>query len=174
MQREKKTEIIEQLQAELSGCDIGVLTDYRGLSNSEITALRRRIQESGGAYTVVKNTMARFAAERSGRADLAATFDGPVAIAFGHGDATGLPKVLEEFVRTAGTSISIKGGFLPDRMLTAVEVSQLAALPSREVLLAQVLGGLQAPIAGLIRCLASPLSGLAGVLQARIEQLEGE
>ncbi len=174
MQREKKTEIIEQLQAELSGCDIGVLTDYRGLSNAEITALRRKIQESDGAYRVVKNTMARFAAERAGRADLAALFDGPVAIAFGHGDVTGLPKVLAEFVRAAGTTVSIKGGFLPDRMLSAAEVNRLAALPSREVLLAQVLGGLQAPIAGLIRVLAAPLRGLAAVLQARIEQLEGE
>lgn len=174
MEREKKTEIIEQLQAELSGCDVGVLTDYRGLSNAEITALRRKIQESGGAYTVVKNTMARFAAERAGRADLAETFVGPMAIAFGHGDVTGVPKALVEFVKASGTAVSIKGGFLSDRMLTVVEVNQLAVLPPREVLLAQVLGGLQAPIAGLIRCLAAPLRGLAGVLQARIEQLEGE
>ncbi len=174
MNREQKTKIIEQLQAELAGCDVGVLTDYRGLSNSEITALRRKIQESDGAYTVVKNTMARFAAERAGRADLAAAFEGPMAIAFGHGDVTGVPKVLAEFVRKAGTAVSVKGGFLPDRMLTTAEVNQLAALPPREVLLAQVLGGLQAPIAGLIRCLAAPMRGLAGVLQARIEQLEGE
>ena len=174
MNREQKAEIIEQLQAELSGCDVGVLTDYRGLSNAEITALRRKVQESGGDYTVVKNTLARFAAERSGRADLAELFEGPVAIAFGHGDATGLPKVLADFVRTAGTSVSIKGGFLPDSMLTASEVNQLATLPSREILLAQVLAGLQSPIAGLIRCLAAPMQGFARVLQARIEQLEGE
>ncbi len=174
MQREKKAEIIEELQTELSGCDIGILTNYRGLTNTEMTALRRKIQESDGAYTVVKNTLARFAADRVGRADLAELFDGPVAVAFGHGDATGLPKVLAEFVRTAGTTVSIKGGFLPDRILTAAEVSQLATLPSREVLVAQLLGGLQAPIAGLIRCLAAPMRGLAGVLQARIEQLEGE
>ena len=174
MQRERKAEIIEQLQAELSGCDVGVLTDYRGLSNTEITELRRKVQESGGAYTVVKNTLARFAAEKAGRADLAATFEGPVAIAFGHGDVTGLPRVLAEFVKAAGTTVSIRGGFLPDRMLTVAEVNQLAALPSREMLLAQLMGGLQAPIAGLIRCLAAPMQGLAGVLQARIKQLEGE
>ncbi len=174
MQRERKAEIIEQLQAELSGCDVGVLTDYRGLSNTEITALRRKVQESGGAYTVVKNTLARFAAERAGRADLAATFEGPVAIAFGHGDVTGLPRALAEFAKAAGTAVRIRGGFLPDRMLTTAEVNQLAALPSRDVLLAQLMSGLQAPIAGLIRCLAAPMQGLAGVLQARIKQLEGE
>jgi len=174
VQKEQKTEIIERLQAELSGCDIGVLTDYRGLSNAEITALRRKIQESDGTYTVVKNTMARFAAERAGRADLAAIFEGPTAIAFGHGDVTGLPKVMVEFVKEAGTTASIKGGFLPNRMLTAAEINQLATLPSREVLIAQLLGGLQAPIAGLIGVLSAPLRGLAGVLQARIEQLEGE
>ncbi len=174
MSREKKTKIIEQLQEEISGCSIGILTDYRGLSNSEITALRRRIQESNGAYRVVKNTMSRFAAERAGQPDLAEAFEGPVAIAFGYGGITEVSKALTDYIRTAGTTVSIKSGFLPGRMLIVEEIMSIANLPSREVMLARVLGGMQSPISGLVNCLASPLRGLAGVLQARIQQLEGE
>ncbi len=174
MSREKKTQMIERLQEEISGCSIGILTDYRGLSNSEITALRRRIQESNGAYRVVKNTMSRFAAERAGQPDLAKAFQGPVAIAFGYGSITEVSKALTDYIRTAGTTVSIKSGFLPGRMLTVAEIMSIANLPSREVMLARVLGGMKSPISGLVNCLASPLRGLAGVLQARIQQLEGE
>lgn len=174
MSREKKTEIIEQLREDISGCSIGILTDYRGLSNTQITALRRRVQESNGAYRVVKNTLARFAAERADRPDLAGVFAGPVAIAFGYGEVTEVSKALADYVRTAGTTVGVRSGFLPDRMLTTQEVMSIAELPPREVLLARVLGGMKSPIYGLVNCLASPLRGLAGVLQARIQQLEGE
>lgn len=174
MSREKKAQIVDALQEEISGCTIGVLTDYRGMSNAEITALRRRLQQSEGAYRVVKNTLARFAAQKADRADLAPLFEGPVAIAFGHGEATTVAKALADFIRTAGTTVSIKGGFLKERVLTAQEVNRLATLPSREVLLAQVFGAMRSPIYGLVSCLAGPLRGLMGVLQARITQLEGE
>lgn len=174
MSREKKTQIIERLQEDISGCSIGILTDYRGLSNAEITALRRRIQEADGAYKVVKNTLARFAAERADRPDLVGALEGPVAIAFGHGGITEVSRALASYIRTAGTTVTVKSGFLPDRLLTMAEVMSIADLPSREVLLARVIGGMQSPIYGLVNCLASPLRGLAGVLQARIQQLEGE
>lgn len=174
MSREKKAQIIDALQKEFASCSIGILTDYRGLSNTEITALRRKVQESGGAYRVVKNTLARFAAERSDRADLAVSFGGPVAIAFGYGEVTAMAKVLAAYIRDTGATVSITGGFLPDRILTVGEVNSLATLPSREVLLGQVIRGMQGPLYGLVSCLSGPFRGLLGVLQARIEQLEGE
>jgi len=172
--REEKAQIVDGLQAEFTDCSIGILTDYRGLSNAEITALRRRIQASNGAYKVVKNTLARLAAERADRADLVASFEGPVAIAFGYGNITEVARALTDYIRAAGATVAIKGGFLPDRLLTAEDVVSLATLPSREVLLARVIGGMKSPFWGLVGCLANPLRGLAGVLQARIEQLEGE
>ena len=174
MSRAKKTQIIEELQEEISESSIGILTDYRGLTNAEITALRRKIQDSNGTYRVVKNTLARFAMERADRADLTGSFEGPVAIAFGHGSMTEISKTLTDYVRTAGTTVSIKGGFISDRVLTVEQVTNIANLPPREVLLAMVVGGMKSPIYGLVNCLASPLRGLAGVLQARIQQLEGE
>lgn len=174
MSREKKTEIIDRFKDTFSRCSIGILTDYRGLSNSEITALRRRLGDSSVEYRVVKNTLARLAAERAGKANLAGSFVGPVAVALGYGDVTEPAKILADYISTSKSALTIKGGFLGDRVLTPEEVSTLARLPSREILLAKLLGGMQSPIAGLVNCLSAPISGVARVLQARIKQMEGE
>lgn len=174
MSKEKKAQIIDGLQKFFSECSIGVLTDYRGLSTAEITDLRRTLRKSDVEYRVVKNTLARFAAERTGKNELAALFEGPVAIAFGYGVVTEPAKVLADYIRVAKVSLSIKGGFTSDRVLTPDDVATLATLPSREVLIARVLAGMQSPIVNLISCLAAPMRGVIGVLQARIKQLEGE
>ena len=174
MSKEKKTQIIDGLQGFFSECSIGVLTDYRGLSTAEITALRRALKKSAVEYKVVKNTLARFAAERAGKDELATLFEGPVAIAFGYGDVTEPAKVLADYIRASKASLSIKGGFLSDRVLTSGDVETLATLPSREVLIARVLAGMQSPIVAFISCLAAPMRGVIGVLQARIKQLEEE
>ena len=148
MSREKKAQIIDSLQEVFSECNIGILTDYRGLSASEINALRRSLRESGIGYKVVKNTLARFAAERAGKDELVSLFEGPVAIAFGYGEITE-PATLEE-------------------------VETLSTLPSREILLARILGGMQIPMATLVNYLTIPIKEIIGTLQARIQQLEGE
>jgi large subunit ribosomal protein L10 len=172
--REKKGQVIDGLQDEMTKCQVGILTDYRGLGNQEMTALRRRLQEASIDYKVVKNTMARFAAERMGRDDLAGSFEGPVAIALGYDDIVAPARVLVAFIREAETELSIKGGFLADRLLTTEEVMTLATLPPREILLAKLLGQLQVPVSSLLNTLSSPLRGFIGILQARIKQLEEE
>jgi large subunit ribosomal protein L10 len=174
MPREKKVQIIGELQEVFSACSIGVLTDYRGLSTAEITELRRALRNSGIKYRVVKNTLARFAAERAGKDELVSFLEGPVAIAFGYGDISESAKILADYIRSAKTSLSIKGGFLSDRVLTRGDVETLATLPSREILLSRVLAGMQSPVVTLISCLANPMRGFMGVLQARMKQLEGE
>ena len=172
--RAKKTKIIESLQEAFSRCSISILTDYRGLTTSEMTTLRRRLQESGSEYKVVKNTLARFAAERAGRDKLVNSFEGPVAIAFGYGDITAPAKVLADYIREVRENISIKAGSLGNRLLTVDDVMTLATLPSREILLAKVLGQIESPISALLGCLTTPIRGIIGVLQARLKQLEGE
>ncbi len=174
MSREKKTQTIDRLQDTFSKCSIGILTDYRGLSTPEITVLRRKLRESSVEYKVVKNTLARFAGKRAGKDDLVSFFEGPVAIAFGYGDVTEPAKILTDYIRTSRASLSIKGGFLGDRLLTSEDVVTLSTLPSREILLAKVLGSMQGPIVTLVGCLTTPIKGIIGVLQARIKQLEGE
>ena len=173
MSRQKKAQTIDRLQEVFSKCSIGILTNYRGLSTLEITILRRRLRESGIEYKVVKNTLAWFAAQRAGRDNLVSSLDGPVAIAFGYGDITEPAKALATYIEDSKAAMSIKGGFLPDRLLTKEEVTTLSALPSKEVLLAMVVGGVQGPISALVSHLAAPMTGLVTVLQARIQQLEG-
>ena len=174
MPREKKVRIIDELQEVFSECSIGILTDYRGLSTAEITGLRRALRKSEIKYRVVKDTLARLAAERAGKDELVNLLEGPVAIAFGYGDMTEPARILAEHIRTSKTSLSIKGGFLSDRVLTLSDVETLATLPSKEILLGKVLGGMQSPIVALVSCLTSPMRGVAAVLQARMKQLEGE
>ncbi len=174
MSREKKTKIIDKLQETFSKSSISILTDYRGLVTHEMTVLRRRLQASNSEYKVVKNTLARLAAERAGKGDLAGSLEGPIAIAFGYGDITAPAKVLTEYIRETRASLSIKGGFLSGRLITPEQVITLATLPSREILVAKVLGQMKSPVSALLGCLTTPIRGIMGVLQARIKQLEGE
>lgn len=174
MPREKKAQIIDELQQVFSECRVGIFTDYRGLSVVAMSDLRRSLRNSDIKYRVVKNTLARFAVERAGKNELVSFFEGPVAIAFGYGDITEPARVLAEYIRDSKTSLSIRGGFLGDRVLTPGDVETLATLPSREILLGRLLAGMQSPVITLISCLANPLRGVIGVLQARIKQLEGE
>ena len=173
MPTEKKAQIIDRLQEILSKCSTGILTDYRGLSTTEINDLRRKLRASGIDYKVVKNTLAQFAAKRAGMNELAGSFEGPVAIAFGYGEITEPARVLADHIRTSKSTLSIKGGFLGDRLLTPGDVETLSTLPAREVLISQVMAGIQSPIVALVSVLAAPISGVVGVLQARIQQLEG-
>ena len=171
--REKKEQIVDQLSELLSKCKIGVLTDYRGLSAAEMTKLRHKLREADIEYRVVKNTLARLAAEKAGRNGLGGLFDGPVAIAFGYGEITEPAKALADYIQSSKSTLSIKGGVLDVGLLTPGDVTILAKLPSKEILLAQVLGGIQSPMVNLVGCLAAPVRGVMGVLQARIKQLEG-
>lgn len=173
MPREEKVQIIDELQEIFSQCSIGVLTDYRGLSTAEMTDLRRTLRNSGIKYRVVKNALARFAAERAGKSELLHLFEGPVAIAFGYGDIAEPAKILADYIRNSRISLSFKGGFSGDKVFTPGDMETLATLPSMEILLGKVLAGMQSPIITLISCLANPMRGFIGVLQARINQLEG-
>lgn len=173
MSREKKVQIMDKLQEIFSTCSVGILADYRGLSAPEMTELRRSLRELGIEYKVIKNTLARFAAEKAGKNELVNFFNGPTSIAFSYGDIIGPARVLAEYIRDSKNAIRIKGGFLSDRLLTAKDVIVLATLPPREILLAKIVGGMQSPIIILLSHLATPMRGLVNVLQARIQQLEG-
>jgi large subunit ribosomal protein L10 len=174
MIREQKARAIDELQEAMTRCSSAILTDYQGINTTELTGLRRRLREKNIEYRVVKNTMARFAAERASKDFLVGSLEGPVAIAFGYGDVAEPARALSDYIRSSDSRISIKGGFLGDRLLTAEDVATLVSLPSWEILIARVLAGMQAPITNLVTCLTSPLRDLSGVLQARIKQLEGE
>ncbi len=174
MPTEKKVKAVASLQEVFAKCNIGVLTDYRGLKTSELNELRRKLRDAKIDYKVVKNSLAEIAAAKAGLAHLAGMFKDPMAVAFGYGDPSQTMKVIADYVRVSKIALNIKSGFLPDSILSAQELQTLARLPSREVLLARVLGGMQSPIYGLVNVLAGPMRGLAQVLQGRIRQLEAK
>jgi large subunit ribosomal protein L10 len=104
--------------------------------------------------------------------ELVGSFEGPVALALGHGEINEPAKFLADYIRTTKSILSIKGGFLQERVLTSGDVATLATLPSKEVLISQVMAGINSPITSLVSVLAGPVRGIMGVLQARIKQLE--
>ncbi len=172
MPREEKVAQVSELAEIIKGCTVGIVTDYRGITAAEATTLRRKLGKAKLEFRVVKNTLARFAAQQADLPELADQFNGPVALVLGHGDEAAAARAIDEYISSTKSIISIRGGFIADHMLSAEEVTALSKLPSREVMLARVVGGIQAPITGLVNTLAGPLRGLVTVLNARKEQME--
>jgi large subunit ribosomal protein L10 len=170
----KKVQIVEELQGNFTRCNIGIMTDYRGLTTAELNDLRHKLREAKVEYKVVKNTLALIASGNAGLEHIADSFKGPMAVAFGYGEMADAAKVLTEYIRSNKSIMTVKGGFLADRVLTADDVETLARLPSKAVLISQVMAGIQSPISGLVNVLAAPVRGLMQVLQGRIQQMEGK
>lgn len=169
--REEKVREVEELSDMLSRSNLVVLTDYRGLSVSDMASLRKRLRDQGVEYRVAKNTLMRFAAERVGKSALKNALMGPTAVAFSTGDEAAAARALSDFERTSRV-FKIKAGLLGQRPLSAADVGTLATMPPREVLLSQVVAGFQSPVASLVGTLGGVISGLVGTLEARRRQLE--
>ena len=168
--RAEKDEEVDSLVEKLVGAEIAVLTEYRGLSVSDLQDLRGRLRPLGVEYVVAKNTMARFAAERTGRVGIVADLVGPTAFAFGS-DPVATAKALQDFTRV-NRAFLLKSALLGDRRLDTREVEQLAALPSPEQLRGRVFGMIVSPLQSTVSVLSAPLAGLARLLAARREQIE--
>jgi large subunit ribosomal protein L10 len=167
---ELKQRKVDELADQLSQAGLAVLADYRGLTVVDMLRLRGRLREAGAEFHVAKNTLTRRAAERLGYDELVPYLVGPTGIATGD-DPSALAKAVSEYGRTQRLFV-VKGALLGDRVLPATDVGRLADLPSRDQLIAQVVGGFQAPIAGLVNVLNGTLRGLVGVLEARRQQLD--
>jgi large subunit ribosomal protein L10 len=174
MATEKKVKIVEDLQGTFSKCSIGIMTDYRGMTTAELNDLRRKLRPAKVDYRVMKNTLALIAAKNAGLEHTAGAFKGPMAVAFGYGEIQDAARALTEYIRGSKSNMKIQGGFLTDRILTSAEVQTLAKLPSKSVLISQVMAGMQSPIYGLVNVLAAPIRGMMQVLQGRIQQMEGK
>jgi len=173
MPTEKKAELVEQLTELLYRNKFIIATEYRGLSVSEMSQLRRQLREVNAEFHVVKNTLAKFAAEKAGKPGLSQYLQGPIALAFCQGDATQLAKTLSTYARTSKTALSIKGGILEVRVLSTQEIYSLATMPPIDVMRARLLGVLQSPIYSLHNVLSANLRALSALLNARIQQMGG-
>ncbi|MBP2026183.1 50S ribosomal protein L10 [Peptoniphilus stercorisuis] len=168
-----KTQLVDEIKEKIENAESIVLVNYRGLNVEEVTELRSNFREKDVDYKVYKNTMMRRAFNELGITELDELLKGPSAVAFSNDDAVAAAKVSAEFAKDH-EKLEIKAGIVDGKVIGVEEVKALAELPSREVLIAQVLGGLNAPIQGLANVLTGNLRGLAVVLQAIADKKEEE
>jgi large subunit ribosomal protein L10 len=173
MQRSEKERVVEQLAERLRSAETLMVADYRGLTMPEIDELRSRLLEAGARFTVVKNTLTKLAAEQAGTTDVLELIDGPTAIAFleADGDPVAVAKVLNETSR-AHDVLVIRGGVVEGTVVGDAEIKRLATLPPADVLRAQLVGAVAAPLTTVVGLFTAPLRDLVGILDARIRQLE--
>ena len=170
MLRKNKMQVVDKLADKVISSTIIIATNYQGLPAKEMAELRNALANTGTEYHVVKNTLARFAADKAGKGQLMDIIEGPVALAFGYGDIANPAKVLNQYIKSTEPPLQIRGGLLGERILLPEEVIDLANLPSKEVLISQLITQLRAPINTLHNVINSPLQGLLTVLQGRTQE----
>jgi large subunit ribosomal protein L10 len=168
--RPEKVAVVSEVRERLSSSNGALLTEYRGLKVADLAALRRSVGEAGGEYRIYKNTLVRRAAAELELSELDPLLVGPTAIAFVDGDAVAVAKSLRDFART-NVNLTIKGGLLGTKVLSAADATALADVAPREVILAQLAGALAAPLvkmAGLLQALPRNFAyGLAALVEKR-------
>src|SRR5205807_1524443 len=170
--RAEKDTAIDGLVERLARAEIAVLTEYRGLSVTELQELRGRLRPAGVEYVVAKNTLTRFAAERTCRTGIVDDLIGPTAIAFGS-DPVATAKALQDYTRVNRTFL-LKAGLLGDRRIVPKDVEQLASLPPVDVLRGRLFGMIVSPLQSTVTVLSAPMARFARLLAARREQLEAQ
>ena len=169
MKRTEKEQLVTELTEKLKGAKALYYTDFTGLNVKRMTDLRRRLRRAGVEYVVIKNTLALRAVNESG---LAGTrLRGPTGLVISKDPVSGA-KVLSDFAKENDQRPGIKGGLLEGKAIGVEQVKQLASLPSREQMLAQLAGGLQAPLAGFLGVLNGVMYQMVGALEALRQQRE--
>ena len=160
-----KTSVVEGVKEKMQAAQSMVLIDYRGLTVAEVTDLRNRCRKEGVEYAVIKNTMIRKAAEELGIEGLEPMLHGPTAVAFGMTDAVAPAKILVNFIKDVKKT-EIKCGVMEGKVLDVKGVEALAELPPKEVLIAKMMGSLNAPITNFVGVLSATLRSLVYAIEA--------
>ena len=174
MRKDEKKELVTQLHEDLGDSQAVFVTDYIGLNVEKITKLRKNIKGAGGTFKVVKNTLLRRAAKDTPADVVNDLFIGPTAIAMVKGDPLGVAKALVDFAKD-NEALEIQGGILGTQVLDLDRIQSLAKMPSKEVLLAKMLGSMNAPITNFVGVLAAIPRQLLYALKAIEKQkMQGE
>lgn len=173
MKRHEKEQQVADIQGLLANVQTAVVAEYKGLTVSKLTALRRALREVAGEYRVAKNTLIALAVEGTPYLSLKDLLKGQNGLLLGRGEAVDLAKVVTRYA-SENEKFIIKGGVTEGQFLDPSQVEALAKLPSRDALRAQLLGLLSQPATQLVGVLAAPASQLARVLDARREQGDGQ
>ena len=168
--RAEKVAVVNEVKDRLEASDGAVLTEYRGLTVSELAELRRDLAAAGGDYKIYKNTLVRLAVADGPQAPIHDLLTGPTAIAFVQGDVSAVAKALRDFSKN-NPNLVVKGGMVGTGVLSASDIEVLAYLPPRDTLLAQIAGALAAPLqqlAGLVQALPRNLAyGISALIEQR-------
>jgi large subunit ribosomal protein L10 len=168
---QRKIDSVANLTDKLSRTQFMVVADYRGLTVAEIGDLRKKLRETGAELIVAKNTLTLIAAKQAGYGALEPLLTGPTALAFAYDDVAKTAKAINEFNR-GPKKLVVRGGMLGKSLLAGNAVDQVAQLPSREQVLAQIVGGIASPVAGVVGVINAAITNVLYVLQARIDQQE--
>ena len=165
MRKEQKTALVAEITEGLGRASIAIVSEYRGMTAGEATEVRRKLRAVRGELRVAKNTLIRLAIKDTAFSQLDGQLGGPVGLILSFADPVELAKTVTG-MRELGDKFKLRGGVLDGKPLTGEEIQALAALPPREVVLAQLLGLIMAPATQLVRLLNEPGSALARVVDA--------
>jgi large subunit ribosomal protein L10 len=168
MNRDQKAAVIDEIADQIKAAEAIFAVDYRGISVAQVAALRANLREADARFRIVKNSLSERAADRAGVETLKPMLTGPTALAFVRGDAALAAKALNDAARRLNL-LEFKGGLLNGTVLSADDVRSIARLPSRDVLYAQLVGTVAAPLTGLVRGLNALIQGIAIQLQAIVD-----
>lgn len=172
MPTEAKVQAVAELADKLRRASMVVLTDYRGLKVADLAGLREQLRGAQTEYKVVKNTLLSRATVQEGLESMQPLLTGPTAVAFCYGDVAAAARILNDFARTSRI-LAIRDAVLEGKLLGREGVSQLATLPPRERLQADLVGSVVGPLSGFVGVLNAALATMLRVLDARVEQLGG-
>lgn len=172
MPTERSIQAVAELEVDFKSSPLVIAANYRGLSVNQMQGMRRAVRQSNSQFKIAKNTLARIAADNAGRPELKEFIDGPIGFLTTEGDPASAAKVLVNYIGDNSIEMTIVGGALDGEVLTTDRVIALAKLPSKEVLLAKLMGSMNSPITGMVMVMIGPVRALAIVLQ-RISELGG-
>jgi large subunit ribosomal protein L10 len=171
MPTQKKLENVADLAEKLQRTQVTLVADYRGLTVAEITDLRKKLREVDAELIVAKNTLTLIAAKETGHTAIETLLSGPTALAFAYSDGTKVAKTITDFNRGA-KKLNVRGGLLGTSLLSGDVLDQVAKMPTKQQVQAQVLGAIAAPASSVVGILNGAISNLVYVLQARIDQVQ--
>ena len=172
LSREKKEQLLKEYGERLGRAQVLSWARHCGLSVAEISDLRKQLRDSNAEAVVIRNTLMRITLEQAGWALDAEMMGGPALVTFIYDDIAPAARTLVNFARNREEQFQVTGGIIDGTLANVSQIRQLTTLPSRDVLLAQVVGGIQAPISGLVGTLAAVMRGVLNVLNARSDQLQ--
>ena len=172
MPTEKKVQAVAELSELLGRSTVVIGADYRGLRVDETTALRRTLRDAGVEMHVIKNTLFLRAAEAAGKPELAQLAEGPTALVIGFDDPIAPVKVVVEYQRTARNTFAARKAYLDGQVVAGFQLTELATLPSKETMIAQIAGAIQSPITTFVYLIQATVQEFFGLIEARIDQVD--